>query len=142
MKKMLSIISAVMIGAAPLWAAQTVAVALDVTDLGSNKMAVRYLCWLLPPSNPIPQPNFVSAWVAKTGVSTGPSAAQVTALQNGTVIEKQFSLPVSTGTLVTTIEQDIEADCKGQQQYLNGQPGPAIFYGFHNDGVPGVWAQQ
>lgn len=104
-------------------------VVLDTRDAGSNKVTYRYLCWLTA-VNPLPNPNFVSAWTASSGVSAGPNAAQITALQNGTVIEQPGpAITVSSSTAVSAVENTMISNCNTAQQYLSNIPGPAIYYG-------------
>lgn len=113
-------------------------VVLNVQDAGSNRITYNYLCWLNSP-NPLPAPNFVSQWKA-LGASAGPTTAQVTALQNGTVVEQFASLTVSSSTLLSAVESTLTSDCASRQTYLTNIPGQGIYYGQTWNGT--TWAQQ
>lgn len=113
-------------------------IVLNVQDAGSGRVAYNYLCWINAP-NALPNPNFVSAWKA-LGVSTGPSVAQVTALQNGTVLEQPGSVTVSSATAIAAVENTIISDCNTRQAYISAIPGAGSFYGFTWNGVS--WVQQ
>lgn len=137
MKKITALLLAMSLPMSVLAAKQVII--LNVSDAGANNININYLCWLTT-SNPIARPNFQSAWQA-SGPSTGPQPAETQALQTGTTIERQFSLTVSSQTPIATIESAVINRCQGEQAYLNGIPGPSIWYGFHWDGSGG-WTQQ
>lgn len=136
MKRLLSFLVAMLIPMAAFSAVQVIV--LNVSDAGSNRVTYNYLCWLNSP-NALPNPNFVSQWKA-LGASTGPSAAQITALQSGSVIEQSSSLSVSSATLITSVENTMISDCGTRQTYMNNNPGQGIFYGFTWNGT--AWVQQ
>lgn len=77
-----------------------------------------------------------SAWVA-SGTSAGASAAENTAIQNGTVFEEQhtFTFPVSTPA--ATIEATLQQAWANRNAQINGV-GQNKFYGFFWDGT--VWS--
>lgn len=118
--------------------AATQIIVLNVSDAGSNRISYNYLCWLNSP-NPLPNPNFVSAWKA-LGSSTGPSSPQVSALQNGTVVEVPATYTASAATPLATVESDIISDCASRQTYLNNIPGQGIYYGQTYNGAS--WSLQ
>jgi len=99
---------------------------------------VNYLCWLTT-ANPIARPNAQSAWIA-SGASAGPQAAEISAIQSGTTIEREYSITVASTTPVATIESALITRCAGEQAYLSGIPGPSIWYGFNWNGTS--WTQQ
>lgn len=137
MKKLMTSLFIVLM---PLYTfAATQIIVLNVQDAGSNRVTYNYLCWLNSP-NPLPNPSFVSAWKA-LGSSTGPSASQVTALQNGSVVEQFGSLTVSSSTLITSVQNTLISDCATRQTYINNIPGQGIYYG--QTYVPGTgWVLQ
>jgi hypothetical protein len=107
--------------------AATQIIVLSMQDAGSNRVIYNYLCWLNTP-NPLPNPNFVSQWKA-IGSSVGPSAPQITALQNGTVVEQIGIITVSSTTAIAAVQNTMISDCNSRQAYINTNPGPGTFYG-------------
>lgn len=136
MKRWIVVLVALMLPAVSFAAVQVIV--LSVNDAGSNHVSYNYLCWLNSP-NALPNPNFVSAWKA-LGSSAGPTTPQVTALQNGTVVEQSSSLVVSSATAITSVENTMISDCSTRQAYINGIPGQGIFYGQTWNGT--TWVQQ
>jgi hypothetical protein len=136
MKKIIAVLLALMMPAVS-WAAVQVIV-LSVNDAGSNRITYNYLCWLNSP-NALPNPGFVSAWKA-LGSSAGPNAAQMTALQNGTVTEQFANVTVSSATAIGSVENTMISDCNTRQSYINNIPGQGIFYGQTYNGT--TWALQ
>jgi hypothetical protein len=136
MKKWLVSALMVLVPVASFAAVQVVV--LNVQDAGSGRVSYNYLCWLNAP-NPLPNPSFVSAWKA-LGASAGPSAAQITALQNGTVIEQTGSVTVSSATAISSVENTLTSDCSTRQAYISNIPGAGSFYGFTWNGT--AWVQQ
>lgn len=126
MKKLIAVLLSWLLPVAAFGAVQIVVLA--VNDVGDNNLDYSFLCWLSQASNPLPKPGFASSWKA-LAPSAGPTAAQITALQNGTVVEKQFDLKFSTATPLATVESALISYCNGSQNYLNGIPGAGIYYG-------------
>ena len=125
MKKILVGVALFLVPVASFAAVQIVV--LNASDAGSNRVTYNYLCWLNSP-NALPNPSFVSQWKA-LGSSTGPSAAQITALQNGSVIEQFASITVSSSTAIGAVETTMISDCSARQSYVTTNPGQGIFYG-------------
>lgn len=126
MKKIIAILASLLLPVTAFGAVQVIV--LNVNDAGSNNVSYQYLCWLTI-SNPVANPNFVSEWKA-SGSSAGPNSSQISALQAGTIKEESYSLTVSSTTPVSTVESDIISFCSTRQSYLNGIPGPGIYYGY------------
>lgn len=136
MKKLAVVLLSLFLPLASYAAVQVIV--LNVSDAGSNNITYNYLCWLTPP-NPLPNPSFASAWKA-LGSSTGPTGAQVAALQAGTTIERQFQVTLSSSTPFATVESVVISYCNNQQSYINGIPGAGFGYGYTWNGS--TWVLQ
>src|SRR5712664_4038151 len=79
---------------------------------------INYLFWLaIPVGQEILIPNAASAW-------TGASAAENTALANGTVIEEAYETQVPSGTTKATIQTGLVTRFNARQAQINARQNP------------------
>src|SRR5277367_6269330 len=95
-----------------------------VLSQSSNGTQVNYngLFWFAITSKAVPQ-TAGSAWVAEAGVSTGPSGAENTAIQNGSVKEEPWGYSFPVATPISAIEAFLQQAWTNRNAQLNGVGG-------------------
>lgn len=94
-------------------------------DTAPNQLTLSFVCWLTPPANRIVVlPNFTSA--VPSTPSWGITAAELQALQNGTVVEQRGTKPfdLSGGApTIAAMESALQTAFTAMQNALTGQGG-------------------
>lgn len=98
-------------------------------NVPAGVVSVHYLLWLNSPS-PLPNVNFVSQFA-------NASAAEKTALQNGTVVEESYMQAFPSSLTTTQIKVFLNAHYTSRQAYWTSIPGPGTAFGVFFDSVSG-----
>lgn len=139
MKRIAFLLVAILVilaSAFPAFAATKQIIVLSQTSDGIQ-VSYNILFWYPISANPVPRANG-SVWIA-SGTSIGATAAENTAIQNGSIFEEQRAFSFAVGTAVANIEAVLQQYWTKRNAQLAGQGGNQ-FYGSFWDGT--VWSTQ
>jgi hypothetical protein len=111
----------------------------EAINPGGTTVSYSTLFWFPIANQPKPQSGSSgSEWVA-SGTSAGATAAENTAIKNGTILEEANSFSFPVGTPVTAIESVLQQAWTERNAQINGQ-GANQYYGAYFDGS--AWGAQ
>jgi hypothetical protein len=102
---------------------------LSMTAHDGADPTLQYAFWIYPTAaHVVPKPGATSAW-------RGAQAADIAALQAGTVIEEVYSAQVPTGTTVPAAQAYLQAAYVARVAKVAAQVSPNLYYGSTWDGT-------
>lgn len=109
-------------------------IVLETNPSDGGYISLNYVFWFaVPVGHEVTKPQFVS----QAKGSAAPNAAELTALQNGTVLEFYRSQSFSNTFTAAQIKAELQAEFASQQAYINSLPNINQYYGVFFDSVNG-----